>query len=63
MWLDGVKVATIDLYAASQTTRSMVYVKNGLTNTTHRLEIRVLGTKNTASSGTRVDIDAFIVLR
>jgi hypothetical protein len=29
----------------------------------YRLEIRVLGTKNAASSGKRVDIDAFVVQR
>jgi hypothetical protein len=26
------------------------------------VEVRVLGTKNASSSGTRVDVDAFVVL-
>jgi hypothetical protein len=28
----------------------------------HTVEVRVLGTKNASSSGTRVDVDAFVVL-
>jgi hypothetical protein len=42
--------------------RRIVFAQTGLTNTTHTIEITVLGTKNAASSGTRVDIDAFAVL-
>lgn len=63
VWVDGSRVRTIDLYAETTTTRKIVFVRNRLANTSHSIEIRVLGTKNTLSSGTRVDIDAVCVLR
>ena len=64
VYLDGNKVATVDLYTASSKPRTMVFVKAGLDpSVTHTLEVRVLGSKNVASSGKRVDVDAFVVLR
>jgi hypothetical protein len=64
VWLDGLKVATVDLYSATMQTRRVVFSKGGLAPTnTHTLEVRVLGTKNAASSGTQVDVDAFVALR
>jgi len=63
IWLDGVKLTTIDLYSATLRQRQMVFVRNGLAPGTHTLEVRVLGTKSTGSAGTRVDVDAFIVLQ
>jgi Tol biopolymer transport system component len=64
VWLDGVKVATVDLYSATTQTRRVVYSKGGLDpSKSHTLEVRVLGTKNAASSGKRVDVDAFLALR
>ena len=64
VWLDGVKVATVDLYSATIQTRQMVFSQGGLVPTkTHTLEVRVLGTKNAASSGKRIDVDAFLALR
>ena len=64
VWLDGVKVATVDLYSASTQTRQVVFSRGGLVPTqTHTLEVRVLGTKSVASSDKRVDLDAFVALR
>jgi hypothetical protein len=63
VWLDGTKVATIDLYQSSQNTRKIVWDRDGLAPGSHTLEIRVLGTKRTAATGTRVDIDAFVALK
>ena len=64
VYLDGNKVATVDLYTASSKPRTMVFVKAGLDpSVTHTLEVRVLGSENVASSGKRVDVDAFVVLR
>jgi hypothetical protein len=62
-WVDGAKASTVDLYTSSTQSRRMVFVKND-TNPSqpHTLEVRVLGTKNASSSGTRVDVDAFVVL-
>jgi len=60
VFLDGVKVATLDLYSASTKARRIAYARNGLSNSAHTLEIRVLGIKNAASTGQRVDVDAFV---
>ncbi len=64
VWLDGVRVATVDLYASRFGARRTVFARNGLsTSAPHTLEVRVLGAKNTSSTGTRIDADAFVVLR
>lgn len=64
VYLDGRKVATVDLYSSTALSRRVVYAANGLDpSVSHRLQIKVLGTKNASSSGTRVDVDAFVVLR
>jgi hypothetical protein len=62
VWVDGALANTVDLYAASLQARKSVFVANGLDPAaSHTLEVRVLETKNAASSGTRVDVDAFVV--
>ncbi len=64
VYLDGVKVATVNLYASSAQYRKVVYAKSGLSpSVTHTLKVYVTGTKPTASTGTRVDVDGFVVLR
>ena len=64
VYVDGTKVATVDLYAASEQSRQVVFSLAGLDpSVSHTLEVRVLGTKNAASSGKRVDVDALVVLR
>jgi hypothetical protein len=62
VWLDGVRRAAIDLHTPTFRSRQIVFAWNGLSNTTHTLEIRVLGTKSAAATGTRVGLDAFVVL-
>jgi hypothetical protein len=63
VWLDGALASTADLYTATLQPRKSAFVKNGLDPAVaHELEVRVLGTKNASSSGTRVDVDAFVVL-
>src|SRR5215218_632032 len=63
VWIDGVKVSTVDLYSSVEKPRTMVFTQNDLDpSQTHTLEVRVSGNKNAASSGTRVDVDAFVVL-
>ena len=63
VWLDGVKVKTVDLYSSTAQWRKAVFAGNQLsTSQPHTIEIRALGAKNASSSGTRVDVDAFGVL-
>jgi len=64
VYLDGIKVATVDLYSPTVLPRKVLYSANGLNpSVAHTLEVKVLGTKNASSSSTRVDVDAFVVLR
>ena len=64
MYLDGTKVATVDLYSASGKSRVLVFSKGELEPlATHTLEVRSLGTRNAVAKSKRVDLDAFVVLR
>lgn len=52
---------TLDLYSASASPRKTLLTLPTLSaGTTHTIKITVLGTKNTAATGTRADIDALI---
>lgn len=59
VYLDGTRVATVDLYSATAKPRQIVFSRAVTAGTTHTLEIRGLGT----SGRPRVDVDAFVVLR
>ncbi len=64
VYLDGVKVATVNLYASSAQYRKVVYARGGLNpSVLHTLKVYVTGTRQSGSTGNRVDIDAFVVLR
>jgi manganese oxidase len=65
VWLDGVKVATVDLFAGTAQPRRMVYAASGLgappSGGSHTLIVKLLGTHSGGTSN-RVDIDAFVSL-
>ncbi len=61
VYLDGAKVKTVDLYGGSKRYQYVAYRATGLTAGAHTLRIVVDGTKNAASSGTFVPIDAIDV--
>ncbi|HKH09801.1 MAG TPA: choice-of-anchor D domain-containing protein [Rubrobacter sp.] len=64
VWLDGVRVATVDLYSPTVGTKQVLFSRDNLSAAaTHQLEVRVLGARNPSSTGTRVDIDAFVSIR
>ncbi len=61
IFVDGIRRARIDLYASSTSQRKMVFaavVGAG----SHAVRLEVVGAKRKASSGTRVELDAFAVL-
>jgi hypothetical protein len=60
--VDGTEVATVDLYAASATDRVLVWTGQ-LGSGSHTLAIVATGQKASASSGTRIVIDALLELR
>ncbi len=58
VWIDGVRKATVDLYAATpQWQVAKPYA--GLSAGPHTIQIKVLGTKNLKSKGKAVVVDAF----
>lgn len=63
VYLDGTRVATVDLYAPSEAIRAVVFEADGLVSETHTLVIEVPTprTKNPASSDYYVVVDAFDV--
>ncbi len=63
VWVDGVKAKTVDLYSPKAQPRRVVFTKTWASSGNHTLEVRVLGTKRAASTGKRVDVDAFVALR
>jgi subtilisin family serine protease len=60
IWLDGKKVATVDLYAKASQPAYVAWSSGVLTNTSHTVSVRVTGTKNASATSKRVDVDAFI---
>ncbi len=63
VWIDGARVATVDLYSAKALSRQVVFSRSWPSSGSHTIEVKVTGTRNSLSSGTRVDLDAFAVLR
>ena len=63
IWLDGKRVTTLDLYATATQAGRIVWSKTFATSGKHTLKIIVTGTKRSAATSVRVDIDAFVVLR
>lgn len=61
VYLDGVRQGTASFYYGADQWRAAVWSKSGLTNTTHKVELRVNGTKPSASTSTWVYPDAFRV--
>ena len=56
--IDGASKGTVDLYSASAQPLSKVF--SGLVSKVHTVVINVLGTKNAASTGVGVAVDAFV---
>jgi hypothetical protein len=56
------QVTTVDLYSYSTTYKKVVYKTALLENTNHILYIEWTGTKNAASLGTSINVDAFDLL-
>jgi hypothetical protein len=63
--VDGGAATSVDLYAGGQQGGVAKFVANSLAgaNAQHTVTVQLLGTRNGASSGTRVDHDAFLVIR
>ena len=60
VYLDDVKVATIDLNSSSTSPRKVVFMKSWASSGPHQLKVWVYGA---LAKRPRVDVDAFVVLR
>jgi streptogramin lyase len=61
VWLDGVRVATVDLYSPTRSDRRVVFTTSTAAGA-HQLQVRVLGRHDPASTGDRIDVDAFATI-
>jgi len=58
VWLDGVFMNRLDLYAPTETVRAPVFTATGLASGTHTLRINVTGAKNASASAALITVDA-----
>ena len=63
VYVDGTAGAVVDLYSATTAYRQVVWQIGYSSAASHTVELRVLGQKNSSSSSTSVDVDAFLVLQ
>ncbi|HSM38199.1 MAG TPA: hypothetical protein VK838_02620, partial [Candidatus Limnocylindrales bacterium] len=60
-YVDGVLVQTVDLYRGTLQNRRVVFRKRWSSSGSHTIMIKVTS-KNSSSSGKRVDLDAYLTL-
>ena len=63
VWLNGTRVATVNLYATTVQPAQVVFTRENLANATHQVELRALNTRTAPSTGNRVDIDGYLAVR
>jgi hypothetical protein len=62
--VDGQLVATVDLYAPTQTAAQLVWAINGLSLTsTHQIQVVSTGTRSASATAAKVDYDAILALK
>lgn len=61
IWLDGKNIGVVDCYSDRIYDQQFLYRSDALKHGWHTIKINVLGTKNPASKGHRVSMDAFVV--
>ena len=62
--VDGGAAVTVDLYSATLKPATVVWQATNLgTATGHTIKVTVLSTRNAASTGNKVDIDAYLGLK
>ncbi len=59
--INGVEVATVDLYAASTRTKQTLFTTSGLSQGEHTLTVTALSSKNARSSGVGTSLDRIYV--
>ena len=59
--VDGGPATTVDTYSQSDKVQAIVFTATGLADVTHTMTIEATGTRNAASTGRKVVVDAFDV--
>jgi hypothetical protein len=62
VFLDGIRVATIDAYASAEQLQAVLYTNSGLTAASHTLAIEVTGGKHVLATANYIVVDAFDVV-
>jgi len=63
VWVDGKRVASLDLYASTTKVRQIVWSIRYATPGAHTVVLKVLGKKNAKATGTQVDLDGMLALK
>jgi hypothetical protein len=63
VYADGVSAGVVNLYRPTHGYRTIVWQRHFTSAASRTIELRVLGTRDTRSSGTSVELDAFLVLQ
>jgi len=58
--VDGVVKGTVDSYSTPQQAQAVLYTVSGLANGRHTLTVEATGTRNAASAGSWIWVDAFV---
>jgi hypothetical protein len=61
VFLNGVRVATVDAYAPAEQLEAVLYTSSGLTDAPHTLAIEVTGGKHSLATANYIVVDAFDV--
>jgi subtilisin family serine protease len=61
IYLDGKLVKTVDYYSSSTQTKVTIYEATNLSKGFHTLKITNRGDKNSASTGTNINVDSFVI--
>ena len=62
VYVDGTVTATVDTYLSPALAQAAAYSINSLVSGTHTLTIEVTGTRNPASAGSWIWVDAFDIV-
>jgi len=61
VYLDGVKVASVDRYSSGTSYKKVVFERTGLSNADHTIRVQWTGRANPASTGKNLLLDSFVV--
>jgi len=61
VYIDGVRLETVDVFAASTAEQALVWRAIGLEDKDHTLKIVPTGKSNAAATGSAIQVDAFVV--